>query len=342
MTEPPLSLSRRGVLLGAAAGLATIPFGAAGLAAPTPPAAAAALKPLRFAWNANAACLAPVALAKSAGLFSKYGLDVELVNYSGSTDQLLESLATGKADAAVGMALRWIKPLEQGFDVKLIGGTHGGCLRMLGVQGTGVTADIASLKGKTVGTPDLGGPDKNFFSLLAQKRGLDPVKDISWRQYPADLLPVAAEKGEIQAFSHSDPLTWLFLKRHSFLFEVATNLTGEYLNRLCCLIGVRGSLLRQDRAAAESVYRALLDAQTLTHAEPRLTAEAFQPYSPKASVEDLIAMLKSHTHGHSPVGTAFRQEIVTYAEELKQINVLKPTTDPQKYADRVYVNVLAG
>lgn len=338
MADISTPLSRRSVLLGAAAAGIAVPLGGGAFAQSAAP--AAELKPIRFAWNANSACLSPVALAKSSGLFKKHGLDVELINFAGSTDQLLETLATGKADAAVGMALRWIKPLEQGLDVKLVGGTHGGCLRMLGVQGTGVTDNITSLKGKTVGTPDLGGPDKNFFSMLAQKRGLDPVKDINWRQYPADLLPLAAEKGEIQAFSHSDPLTWLFLKRYPNLFEVANNLTGEYANRLCCLVGVRGSLLRQDKPTAGRIYRALLEAQTLTSNEPRLAAEAFQPYSPKSSVEDLIAMLKTHTHGHSPVGTAFRQEVVLYAEELRQINVLKPTTDPQKYADRVYVDVL--
>ncbi len=29
------------------------------------------------------------------------------------------------------MALRWLKALEQGFDVKLTAGTHGGCLNLL-------------------------------------------------------------------------------------------------------------------------------------------------------------------------------------------------------------------
>ncbi len=72
-----------------------------------------------------------VTVAKDKGFFEKHGLDVELVNYSGSTDQLLETLATGKADAAIGMALRWLKPLEQGFDVKIVAGGHGGCFVFL-------------------------------------------------------------------------------------------------------------------------------------------------------------------------------------------------------------------
>ena len=67
---------------------------------------------LKLSWNAGAVCLAPLPVAIDHGFFQKQNLDVELVNYSGSTDQLLESLATGKADAAVGMIHRWLKPLE--------------------------------------------------------------------------------------------------------------------------------------------------------------------------------------------------------------------------------------
>ncbi len=68
------------------------------------------LRKLKFAWNQTAFCLTPIVVAQERGIFEKNGLAVELVNYSGSTDQLLESIATGKADAAVGMIHRWLKP----------------------------------------------------------------------------------------------------------------------------------------------------------------------------------------------------------------------------------------
>ena len=114
------------------------------------------------------------------GLFAKHNLQVELVNFGGSTDQLLEAIATGKADAGVGMALRWLKPLEQGFDVRITTAIHGGCMRLLTTQNSPIT-DIAGLKGKTVGVSDLGAPDKNFFSIVAAKQGVDPTSDIEWR-----------------------------------------------------------------------------------------------------------------------------------------------------------------
>ena len=154
-------------------------------------------------------CLAPVPVAIEHGYFQKHNLDVELVNYSGSTDQLLEAIATGKSDAGLGMALRWLKPLEQGFDVKIAAGTHGGCMRVLSHADSGVSK-LADLKGKIVAVGDLAGPDKNFFSIQLAKLGIDPNKDIDWRAYPGNLLNVAVEKGEVQAFLSSDPLAYLF------------------------------------------------------------------------------------------------------------------------------------
>ena len=86
---------------------------------------------ITFAWNPNSFCLTPVAVALETGIFAKNGLAVTLDNFGGSTDQLLEAIATNKAQAAVGMIFRWIKPLEAGFDVKLVAGLHGGCLLLI-------------------------------------------------------------------------------------------------------------------------------------------------------------------------------------------------------------------
>ena len=66
------------------------------------------------------------------------------------------------------MALRWLKPLEQGFDVKLTAGTHGGCMRLLAAADGPVT-DLVSLKGKTIATGDMASPAKNFFSIMLAK-----------------------------------------------------------------------------------------------------------------------------------------------------------------------------
>jgi NitT/TauT family transport system substrate-binding protein len=306
-------------------------------ASDAPPLAGAPRK-LKLSWNAGAVCLAPLPVAIDYGFFQKQNLDVELVNYSGSTDQLLEAIATGKTDAGLGMALRWLKPLEQGFDVKIAAGTHGGCMRVLSRTNSGVDK-LADLKGKIVAVGDLAGPDKNFFSIQLAKQGIDPNKDVDWRAYPGNLLQLAVEKGEVQAFLASDPIAYLWLKDSAYK-EVASNLDGDYRDKSCCIVGLRGSLVREEPLVARAITQALLDAAMFTAQNPDKAAAAFQPYAPRnASPEDLKAMVRYHTHHHHPVGDVLKQELKAYADDLKLVSVFKPTTNTAKFAERIYVDV---
>lgn len=297
------------------------------------------VKQLRLSWNAGAICTAPVPVAVSQGFFARHGLQVELVSFAGSTDQLLEAIATGKSDAGVGMALRWIKPLEQGFDVKLTAGIHGGCMRLLATKASGIV-DLAGLKGRTVGVSDMASPAKNFFSITLKKIGVDPENDVHWRQYPANLLGEALKKGEVHAIADGDPTIWT-LRESDHLYEVSNNLCGEFEHRVCCVLGVRGSLIRKDRATARALTQALLDATDWTANNPEKAAAIFAPYAPGASVAQLAEMVKSYTNGHHPVGDAFRKEIALYADDLKTVSVLNAATDSDRFATRVFSDVLA-
>jgi NitT/TauT family transport system substrate-binding protein len=302
-------------------------------------AAGGPLKKITFAWNATAACLVGVTVAKDKGFFEKHGLDVELINYSGSTDQLLETLATGKADAAIGMALRWLKPLEQGFDVKIIAGGHGGCLRLLAPSSAGIT-NLSGFKGKTIAVSDMNAPEKHFFSILLKKQGLDPDKDVDFRIFPGPLLRTAVEKGEAHALAASDPNTYIWLRDGSFT-EVASNLAGEYADRSCCIIGVRGSLLRENKDTVAAIANAYIEAAEFIVNHPREAAATLAPFAKNVSVEDLADLARYHTHHQHPVGADLKRQLALYADELKLISVIKPSTNTAKFADRIYADVVS-
>src|SRR5438874_2311079 len=294
---------------------------------------------LTLAWNATSICTAAAPVAKERGVFAKHNLDVNFVNFGGSTEQLLEAIATGKADAGIGMALRRLKPLEQGFDVRITAGVHGGCIRLLGSNAADITS-LESLRGKTIAISDQASPAKNFCSIVFAKNGIDPVRDIDWRQYPADLLALAVEKGEAQALTDNDPRTYLWLKNGKFN-EVLTNLSGEFADRICCVLAIRGSLIRAEPATARALTRSVLEAGDMVARHPADAAAVYSGYGGKGPLNDLAAMLASHTHHNHPVGTALKQQIVLYANELKQISVLKRRTDPIKFAERVYTDVIS-
>ncbi len=294
---------------------------------------------LKFSWNAGAVCNVPLPVAIDQGFFQKQNLDVELINYSESTDQLLEAIATGKTDAGMGMALRWLKPLEQGFDVKIASGTHGGCMRVLSRVGSGVEK-LADLKGKVVAVSDLASPAKNFFSIRLIQQGIDPNTDVDWRAYPANLMQLALEKGEVQALLASDPTAYLWLKDSAYR-QVASNLDGEYKDRSCCIVGLRGSLVREAPLVARAIIQALQDAAVFISQNPDKAALSFQPYAHKAAtLADLQGMVRYHTHHHHPVGAALKQELKAYADDLKLVSVFKTSTDTAKFAERIYVDVL--
>jgi NitT/TauT family transport system substrate-binding protein len=327
--------------IGIAAPLGAFSLGSFGALAAPAVVTGGTLKKIKFATNATAICLAPGYLAKEQGIFEKYGLDVDLINFGGSTDALLEAIASGKADGGVGMALRWLKALEQGFDVKITAGTHGGCTRLVALKTSGIEK-LADLKGKVIGISDLASPGKNFFSILLNKEGIDPIADVEWRQYPGELLELAAQKGEIHAIADGDPKAYFWLQDPKYV-QIASNLDHGFENRVCCIVGLRGSLIRDDPATAKALTRSLLEAQDWAVAKPEDAAKAFLPNAPKdKSVEDLVGVLKSQTHNHSPVGGDLKTEIALYAQELRDVQVFKRSTDPKEFADRVYADVLSA
>jgi len=332
------SISRRNVLRGAGAAGAAITLGTVGSPMLWAQQPSVGLRKLKLAWNATAICTAAAPIAKERGIFAKHGLEVEFVNFGGSTETLLEAIATGKADAGIGMALRWLKPLEQGFDVKLTAGVHGGCLRLVGSKTHGTTT-LESLKGKTIAISDQASPAKNFFGLYLAKRGYDPAKDFDWRQFPADLLPLAVQKGEAQALADADPRTYLFLKNPD-LTELATNMSEEYAKRTCCILAVRGSLIRDEKPIASALTKAVLEGGKWVAEKPEDAAAVFSAYGGKGSVEDLTNILNIQDHHDQPIGANLKEQIAAYVDELKIVNVIRQRTDAKALANKVFEDVL--
>ena len=365
MPAPACRAGRRGLLTGAAvAGLT------AGLGWPSRPgqasgrgfevsprellnppicrvaAAAAAVDPVgppahvRFAYNGTGICSAAIPVALHRGYFAKRNLDVEFVQLAGTTDQMLQAMATDKADAGGSMLLSWLKPLEQGFDIKLTTGLHGGCTRLLVRRDAGYT-NIAQLKGKTIGVSSISGSPKHFFAILLSKSGVDPDSGVEWREYPADLLSVALQRNEIQALADSDPAVWLTrLRSNGDLVELASNLSGDYADLSCCTLGVRAALLRDDRPTVVALTLAIREAAHHVATNPDDAATVFSQYTPKIPVVELADMLRSHTHDHHPYGEQLRQEVIRIATDLKRAQIIKPRTDTTKLANRVVVDVL--
>src|SRR6266571_2927817 len=123
-------------------------------------------------------CEAPIFTAVEKGFFKEEGLDVELVKCEWANYK--DVLALGGFDITHHLIMYFLKPIEQGLDVKFTAGIHKGCLR---VQ-AGVKSSINSIKdlrGKRIGVPGMGTPPFIFANRVLGANGIDPGKEITWR-----------------------------------------------------------------------------------------------------------------------------------------------------------------
>src|SRR5215204_6131690 len=141
-------------------------------------------------------CEAPIFTAVEKGFFKEENLDVELVQCQWANYK--DVLALGGFDVTHHLVMYFLKPLEQGLDVKFTGGIHRGCLRVQAGTKTNIRT-IADLRGKRIGVPGMGTPPFIFANRVLGANGIDASKEITWLVFPAGELSLALSKGEVDA-----------------------------------------------------------------------------------------------------------------------------------------------
>ncbi|GLR46076.1 ABC transporter substrate-binding protein [Mesorhizobium amorphae] len=296
---------------------------------------------VRLAWTEVAACHSPLGFGVAKGFYARHNLDVELFYQGASGQTLIQALATGKADAGAGLIGDWLKPLEQGFDVKLFVGSHGGCQRLLASSASGIK-DIAGVKGKTIATYGIGAPPQVAFQVTLAKNGIDPETDVTWKPVPFDLVGETVNRGEAELAAHLDPWAYSIEKKFNFT-KIADTQTGVYEGATCCVLGANGPFLDANRDALRRLAEANIEIHEYVTSHPDEVAkwylEALNPAG--LSLEDLEAIIGGLvTHNH-PIGPELVAQIQRASEDLRLVKVLDATTDPKAFAERITVNLLA-
>ena len=305
------------------------------------PAIAAPAPKIRLAWTEVAACHSPLGFGVAKGIYAKHNLDIELFYQGASGQTLIQALATGKADAGAGLIGDWLKPLEQGFDVKLFVGSHGGCQRLLASQASGVK-DIAGVKGKTIATYGIGAPPQVAFQVTLFKAGIDPETDVTWKAVPFDLVGESVNRGDADLAAHLDPWAYSIEKQFNFT-KIADTQTGVYANHTCCVLGANGPFLAANKDALRRLAEANIEVHEYTANHPDEVAKwYFENLKPagltEATLTEILGSLVYHDH---PIGQALIDQIRITSEDLKLVKVLEPSTDPKAFAERITVNLLA-
>src|SRR5438132_12431784 len=279
-------------------------------------------------------CEAPIFSAIEKGFFKEEGLDVELVKCSWANYK--DTLALGGYDITHHLVMYFLKPIEQGLDVRFLGGVHTGCLR---VQ-TGVNSPIHKiqhLKGKSIGVPGMGTPPFVFANRVFGTHGVDAGKDITWKVYPAGELGLALRKGEVDAVADAEPIGTLLIAQ-----GIARNIEGmdeatdmPYANEYCCEIIANGKWIDANPDSAARATRAILRGAKWVQENPKAAAQMAVDKKYLASTVELNTVALSRLK-YIPTVKKAEETLYTAAREMRQAKMLSPTTDTDALAKRAF------
>src|SRR4029077_2434896 len=277
-------------------------------------------------------CEAPIFTAVEKGFFKEEGLDVTLVKCEWANYK--DVLALGGFDITHHLVMYFLKPVEQGLDVKFTGGIHRGCLR---VQAS-VKSDIRTvkdLKGKRIGIPGMGTPPFIFANRVLGANGIDASKEITWLVFPAGELGLALDKGEVDAVADSEPIGSMLLAqgRVRNVADQAADL--PYSNEYCCAVLANGKFLSRNPKACAAATRALLKAAKWVETNPAAAAKLSVEGKYLASTVDQNTFAISHLR-YVPSVSGAQTAVRLAAAEMKVAGMLSPTTDADSLATRAF------
>jgi NitT/TauT family transport system substrate-binding protein len=280
-------------------------------------------------------CEAPIFTAVEKGFFKEEGLDVSLVKCEWANYK--DVLALGGFDITHHLVMYFLKPIEQGLDVKFTGGIHRGCLRVQ-ASPNGPIQKIEDLRGKRIGVPGMGTPPFIFANRVLGAHGIDPGKEINWRVFPAGELGLALQKGEIDAIADSEPIGSLLIAEGKVKNIADQAADMPYKDEYCCAVVVSGKWLKAQPKAAAAATRALLKAAKWVEANPAAAARLSVEKKYLASNPELNTVAISHLR-YVPSVSGADAAVKSAAAEMKVAGMLSPSTNVDDLANRAFAHL---
>jgi len=280
-------------------------------------------------------CEAPIFTAVEKGFFKEEGLDVSLVKCDWKNYK--DVLALGGYDVTHHLIMYFLKPIEQGLDVKFTGGIHRGCLRVQ-APARGSIRSIKDLRGKRIGVPGMGTPPFIFANRVLGANGIDPSKEITWLVFPAGELGLALDKGEVDAVADSEPIGSMLVAQGKVRNIADQAVDMPYADEYCCAVLVNGKFLKRNPKACAAATRALLKAAKWVEANPKAAAELSVKGKYLASTVDQNTVSISHLR-YVPSVSGAQTAVRLAAAEMKRAGMMKPSTDVERLADKAFVTL---
>lgn len=280
-------------------------------------------------------CEAPLFVAVEKGFFKEEGLDPSMVKCDWSTYK--DTLALGGIDITHHLIMMFLKPIEQGMDVKILAGVHKGCLRVQTSTKSTITK-VEDLKGKRIGVQGMGTPPFIFANRALSVHGLDPAKDVTWQVFPVGELGLALEKGLVDAIATSEPIGTL-LTSSGKVKNIADQATDEpFASEYCCAVVANGKFVANNPKIAAAATRAILKGAKWVEANPQAAAAMAVEKKYLASKPEINALAISHLR-YQPSIAGGEAAVKSAALAMKNVHMLNASTNVDELAKRAFAHL---
>jgi NitT/TauT family transport system substrate-binding protein len=221
-------------------------------------------------------CSAPFFIAQEKGYYEEEGLKYEIIKIdSGQTPQLL---TTGQLDVTNNLLATLIQPIANGLDVRVTLGLHTGCIKVLVAPDSPIKTP-ADLKGKRIGTSSMNASGTVITQRYLAELGIGVSSDnleVEWLIYPSTELPLALERGQVDAIASNDPTAWI-IENEGKARVIINSATDDYLkDEYCCVIVASSQVAAQHPEQLAAFTRAIQRAAKFVQDNPEETARLME------------------------------------------------------------------
>src|SRR5690242_6394498 len=280
-------------------------------------------------------CEAPIFAAVEKGFFKEEGLEIELVKCNWAAYK--DALALGSFDITHHLTMLFLKPIEQGLDVRFLAGIHRGCLRVQAGVKTSIYR-VEDLKGKRIGVPGMGTPPFVFANRVFGVHGIDAGKDITWKVFPAGELGLAVDKGEVDAVADAEPIGSLLIAEGKVRNIADQIMDAPYKDEYCCEVLANGKWVDANPETAAKATRALLKGAKWVETNPKAAAILAVEKKYLASTPELNTVALARLRYIPSVHLA-EESVYSIGREMQTAKMLSPETDTNALAKRAFMHL---
>jgi NitT/TauT family transport system substrate-binding protein len=283
---------------------------------------------LNVCYSSIAATSVSTWIPKEAGIYQKYGLDVNTVYVSGA--QAISTLISGDTQIVQGSGAAAVLSRLSGSDVTIIGTTIN--VVPMSLVTTPDIGRVQDLKGKTFGVSRFGSLTDIGLRKAVSEFGLDPATDIKMIQtggVPEILLFM--QQGVIKGGLISSPT---LEKAKELGYKELLNL-GEINYRYPgTALVTTGAFIKNRSQTLNRFLKATLEGIKYAKGNPDFTVRVLGKYTRNTDMKLLNSAFNSYVLGYiRDVPTVTQPEMESVLEDIAARNPKAKTADPKQFYD---------